>query len=113
MYQAFPDSDYYDSPVPHASHQPQLVQLNNRSMKFPRSQDALSQSGSGLRYSPVQGEKSYVFDYSSFRSLRPQWKSLTYTPLARGFRMGADCFSLELLLISSYLPFLSHIAALR
>ena len=93
MCQTFSDSDYYESSELHVSHQPQLVQSWDRSMKFPRSQGALSQSDSGFRYIPCQGKSPYVFGLSSFRSLRPRLKCLTYTPLAIGISNLLDCFS--------------------
>ncbi len=80
MCQAFPDSDYYDPPALRVSHQPQLVQCSHRSTKFPRSQSVLFQLNLGSHYAPDQGDRSYVFVLSSFRSLRPRQKCMAYTP---------------------------------
>lgn len=81
MYEAFPHSDYYDSSVLRVPHQPQLVQFFNRDTKFPRSQDTLFRSKVGFHYIPCQGERSYVFVLSSFRSPAAPGKGAWLVPL--------------------------------
>jgi hypothetical protein len=112
MCRAFLCSDYYDPPALRASLQPQLAQSSDRDTKFPRSQDALLQSGLGSRYIPM-GDRSYVFVLSSFRSSRPRRWCMAYTPIARGIRTNYVCFSLLTSLSRNYPSSPSHIAALR